>query len=450
MTTPRTLTLALLTAATVAVAPAAAAAQVAPPAPAPQAAAPRRVLTLDESVRTALAHQPQLAQARASVQAARARADQARADLLPQVSGQAQAFRRTSNVGTTGLGTSSAATLDTHTDLSFSANASQLVLDFGQTSGRWRAARRTADAEEASARETELATVLDARTAFFQARANRDLADVARATLENQRAHLAQPDAVVRIGTRPPIDLATARTAVANAQVALLRAENDAATARARLNQAMGVEGDIDYEVAADALPEVPGEDASADALLEEALRDRPDLAAALQRVDAADEALGATRGGYLPTLSLAASATDGGADTNDLRDRWNLAAGVVLTVPIFEGGRTRARVAEAAANVSAAAAQRDTLRQQIRVELSNAQLTVLAARASLDAADDAVDAAHEQLRLAEGRYRTGAGSALELSDAQLAATNAEGQRVNAQFLLAIARASLLAALGRP
>jgi outer membrane protein len=415
-------------------------------APLARAADAPRVLSLDEAVRTALAHQPQLAQARASAEAARARADQARAGLLPQVNGQAQYQRGTTNTGLSGL----AATLDTRNDWSFSANASQLVFDFGQTSGRWTAALRSADAQVESARESELTTILNARTAFFQARAARDLAEVARATLQNQQAHLAQIDAFVKIGTRPPIDLATARTLVANAQVQLVQAENNYATARARLNQAMGTEGAVDYDVATDTLPAISGEDQSADVLLEEALRNRPDLAAALRQVEAADASLGAARGGYGPTLSVGASATDMGADAGQLRDRWNVAAGATLTIPIFQGGRTRAQVSEASANLRLAAAQRDTLRQQIRVDLENARLTVRAAQASVQAAIDATTNGREQLRLAEGRYRTGAGSALELSDAQLAATNAEAQQVNAEFQLASARAQLLAALGRP
>ncbi|BDG01146.1 TolC family protein [Anaeromyxobacter oryzae] len=410
-------------------------------------APPPRVLTLDEAVQTAVAHQPQLAQARASATAAGARADQARADLLPQVNGQAQIFRRTTN-GTT-LGGASTGSFDTQNQFSFTASANQLVWDFGQTTGRWTAARRSADAERESARESELTTVLDVRTAFFQARAARDLAQVARATLQNQQAHLAQIDAFVKIGTRPPIDLATARTSVANAQVQLVQAENNYATGRARLNQAMGVEGPLDYEVASDTLLPVDGEDATADVLLDEALRDRPDLAAALRRLEAADSSLGSARGGYFPALSVGASATDVGTDAPDLRRTWNVAFGATLTVPIFEGGRTRAQVAEAAANVTVATSQRDTLRQQIRVDLENARLTVRAAKTSLDASRDALDNAREQLRLAEGRYRTGAGSALELSDAQLAATNAEAQQVNAEYQLASARAQLLAALGR-
>jgi outer membrane protein len=64
-------------------------------------------------------------------------------------------------------------------------------------------------------------------------------------------------------------------------------------------------------------------------------------------------------------------------------------------------------------------------------------------------AVEDAFINARLQLRLAEGRYETGTGSVIELTDAQTALTSAAGQRVLADYNLAVARAQLTRALGR-
>jgi outer membrane protein len=88
-------------------------------------------------------------------------------------------------------------------------------------------------------------------------------------------------------------------------------------------------------------------------------------------------------------------------------------------------------------------------LRQQLRLEVDQAWLSVRAAKAALGAAAEAVENARLRLGLAEGRYQTGVGSAIELGDAQLALTSAEAQKVQADYNLAIARAQLLKALGR-
>jgi outer membrane protein len=88
-------------------------------------------------------------------------------------------------------------------------------------------------------------------------------------------------------------------------------------------------------------------------------------------------------------------------------------------------------------------------VRQQIRVDVDAARLSIAAAKAALSAADRALANARGRLDLAEVRYRTGVGNGIELSDAQLAATNAGFVRVQAELRLDTARAQLQKALGR-
>ena len=80
---------------------------------------------------------------------------------------------------------------------------------------------------------------------------------------------------------------------------------------------------------------------------------------------------------------------------------------------------------------------------------MEQARLAVRAAKASLVAANEAETNAKEQLRLAEGRYAAGVGSIIELGDAQVAATTAQAQKVQADYNVSTARAQLLNALGR-
>lgn len=413
-----------------------------------------RLLHLEEAVRLAREHQPQLRQARASTAAAAARADQARAPLLPQLSGTASYQRSTSNFvarpgslpsgvapGTEGTSWS------TRGLWSFGATVSQLVWDFQQTSGRWRAARESAAAQRETERTTFTSVLLSVRAAFFAARAAKDLVGVARETAANQDAHLRQVQGFVDVGTRPQIDLAQARADRANAQVQLVTAENGYATAKAQLDQAMGLDEPEEYDVADDTLPPVDGEDAALEALLAEALAARPEIAALERQRRAQEATLGATRGGYLPSVGLSTGITDAGPYLDDTVPNWSAQA--TLTWNLFDGGLTRAQVREAGANLDVEDARLAALRQQVRVELEQARLGVRAAKATLAAAGDALANARERLRLAEGRYQAGAGSIIELGDAQVAATSAAAQRVQAEYSLASARASLLAALGR-
>ena len=99
------------------------------------------------------------------------------------------------------------------------------------------------------------------------AEANKALVKVQADTLENQQKHMAQVMGFVGAGTNPEIDLATARTAVANARVALITAQNNYDTARAQLNLAMGVNAHTNYDVADEGLRPVDREDEAIEAL---------------------------------------------------------------------------------------------------------------------------------------------------------------------------------------
>lgn len=416
--------------------------------------APPRTLSLGEALQTARMNQPQLRQARAGTEAARARADEARSPLLPQLNATANYQRTTANAVTrAGAGVistfssiSPSSKFDTFNFYNFGLGANQLIYDFGQTTGRWKAAKATAEAQADTERATLLEVDLNLRIAYFNARAAKELLQVARETLANQERHFTQVEAFVQVGTQPEIDLAQARTNRANARVQLINAQNGYETAKVQLNQAMGIEGPTNYDVIDETLPPLKNENRPIDALLDEALKARPEFAAFANQVRAQELTIRSINGAYWPSLSVSTDLTKAGTGLGDLT--WNWDANVLLTWPLFQGGLTRAQSREARANLTNLNAQVDAFRQEVRLVVDQARLAVLAAKASIGAADEAVINAKERLRLAEKRYETGVGNIIELSDAQLALTNAESQKVQAEYNLASARARLLQALG--
>ena len=416
-------------------------------------AAPPRTLTLDEALKTAGTRHPQLRQAAAATEAAEARSDEAFAPLLPQVAANGAYQRATANF-TSRQGSlpssvssgSGAESWETFGYWSLGLNASVLVYDFGQTRNRWHSAQATVSAQRESERSALSQVRFSVRSSFFQARAAKGLVTVARETLSNQKKHLEQTEGFVEVGTQAEIALAQAKTAVANATVQLINAENGYDTARALLNQSMGVEGPTDYDVSDETQPEVAGEDESTETLLAGALEERPELSALASQVKAQELTVRAVEGAYGPSLGASTGLSDAGAHVGGLT--WNWSSALTLSVPIFQGGQTKAQVREARANLAAVRSQLDAQRQQIRLEVEEARLAVRAAKGALGASAEALVNAREQLRLAEGRYETGVGSILELNDAQVALTAAGQQNVQAEYNLAQARAQLLRALG--
>jgi outer membrane protein len=136
-------------------------------------------------------------EARAVADAAAARSDEARAALLPVLSGSASYQRATANIAAR-VGTPASATAATTASgrsydyYSAGLSLSQLLWDFGQTTDRWRASRASARAQGLTAESQRQQALLVIRTSYFAAQAARALVGVARETKGNTGRHLEQ------------------------------------------------------------------------------------------------------------------------------------------------------------------------------------------------------------------------------------------------------------------
>jgi outer membrane protein len=433
-------------------------------------------------VQAAVEHTPTVREARAQTEGAVGAEEQSLATLLPGVFANLNYQLRTTNfTPSPGINTTSGAIAggimmptpacvtgsdkfcpNPSNSTQFTLGVSQLIWDF-QSVDRYRASRanqRAFRATEVSVRNT---AELAAESAFFSARAQKALVEVARQTLANQERHLVQVEGFVKVGTQPEIALAQQRSSTATARVQVITAENNYASAKALLNQAMGVEGPTDYDVADEMLPAVDGENDTTDALVSEALKDRPEFKSYREQLEAQRLTVASARGGWFPSLSASASFSNNGVDnlgTHAVNNKdYQFTYGsnftyVGLSLTWFSAGggfaplSVRGQVRQQEAQLDFLQAQLEAVRLQVRVDVEQARLAVAANKQAVIAADEALVNANEQLRLAEGRYKTGVGSIIELGDAQVAQTSAAAQKIQAEFNLSTARAQLLKALG--
>lgn len=429
-------------------------------------------LTLEQALMSARAMQPSLRMAEANRDAAQARMRQSRAAWLPQVSVSAQAQRLTSNyVRRPGsLPNALATNLQRQTNESFNffvgqASLTQLIYDFGATSGALLAARDQARAQEHNIRTSLLSIDFSVRQAFLQAFADQALETVACETLRNARKHLRQIQSAVESGTQADIDVVTARSTVANAELNLLTVRNQLLSGKVALNQAMGLEAGVEYALATPAIESIVALESEAERLesvdsseasallkwaepwVRVALEARPEVAQLLAQSRSLAQQEKSLRGQHLPSLGLQASITEQGGRLDELSYNWSAMG--VINLSAFSGGRVHAQVQEAAANRRAMAASMRNLTLSIRAAVHNACLGLAAGKKGRDAAMLAEQSAKERLRLAEGRYQAGVGNILELSDAQLAGASASSEVVQAEYRWWLSRATLLYALGR-
>ncbi len=266
-------------------------------------------------------------------------------------------------------------------------------------------------------------------------------------TVKNQGKHVEQVRQFVSAGTRPKIDLRSAELNLADAELGLVRARNGLDLAKLGLNLAMGVEWPIDYDVTTPAIEALSEESQPVEALLTEALRERPELARLDAQVRAQQAGRRVATSGYFPALVAVGNIS--GTKVADFDWGVNFYVGAGISWNLYGGFLTAHQVEEADAGLAALSAQRDTLRQSIRNEIEQQLLAVAEAKQRLQVGERAVATADERLKLAEGRYQAGAGDIIELDDAQVTQANAQAQKVAATYDLATARARLARALGR-
>ena len=118
--------------------------------------------------------------------------------------------------------------------------------------------------------------------------------------------------------------------------------------------------------------------------------------------------------------------------------------------VPVFVGCRGGGKVEQARAELSRAQAQRDQLYREVDLQVAQARAEVDRARALLAARRQTVRQGQRALHLAGVRYTNGMATQLDVSDARVAALQAEVNEVQATRDYFVALAQLERALGRP
>jgi outer membrane protein len=394
-----------------------------------------RVLTVDDAISIAFQTQPQIRQRLFLYAAARFRVDQALSPLLPQLFGtvttsKSQTVSNQVIALTTGSA-SGAGTVAVKSQRDFSdtflgqVSLSQLLFDFGKNYASVNAARKNADVTFEDVELQRQVISLTVKQSYTDVNFSQRLIAVQRQAVDRAELNLRSARGFFEVGTRPKSDVTRAEVDVANAQVSLIQARNAEQLARVALNTAMGLAVNTPLQLVDNLLFQPVSMDRAA--LQSEALRSRPEYRQAKLQVEAAEAALRRTTLDFLPDIT--GTGTYGGQGT-DLQATWS--ATFNFTWPLFDGGNRIGRYREAKANVEAAQENVRTAELSIGSNVEQSVLTVEEARERIQAAQKAVESAQENFRLAQGRFDAGVGTILELTDAQLALTQAQNTEAQA------------------
>jgi len=400
------------------------------------------VISLTQAQQTALRNHPRIASAALIAEASRAAVSEVRSAYYPTLSGNI------TGVGSEHNSTLSAGFVTTSSIYSRAASgvvASQLLTDFGRTSSLEQSAKLRNASQNQNVINTRAQILIEVQEAYYQALASDSVLKVAQATLDLRRLTLRQVRALAQSALRSTVDVSFAEVNVSQAELDLFRAENDARASHARLSAAMGYDRDQPFSLTDEALP--PALNPDVDALIAEALRQRPDLSALQLNRDALGRFAEAEKRLRNPTVSAAAVA--GVAPVHDERIQETYSgAGINVNIPVLNGGLFKARREEAESRAAAAGKDIQDLSVQIARDVQVAWLDANDAFRRLDVTARMVAEANEALRLAQARYDNALGSIVELNQAQLNQTSAEIASASAKYEYLSRRAALDYAMG--
>jgi len=324
------------------------------------------------------------------------------------------------------------------------------------TGGRLSALERAAAAEaNAVGQDVEAARAdlkLEITRAYWAVITGRAAVDVVSQALSVSGSHLADVRNLLNVGLVPPSDVLTGEAQQSRQQELLISAQNAAETSLLELRRLVGLSPDEPVELVAPIqTPAVPSEPVAA--LVASARANRPERKALELRLTGFGDRLTAAQAGRLPTV-----VTIGGYDIARPNPKifpreaawkpsWD--AGLNLTWSLFDGGRTRADIAEASANQRAAEERLKEFDTIINLEVRQRRLDLASAQASIQAAEDGVRSATEARRVLAERFSAGVATNTDILDAQASLLQAELERTRALADAQLAAARLERALGR-
>ena len=303
----------------------------------------------------------------------------------------------------------------------------QTLYDFGKTSGRVSASEELMDASFTDYQTTRDSITANVQLAYINYVQAIRLVNVDEESVAQAKEHLKQSQAFYSVGTRPRYDVTTGEVNLANANVALITGRNQMRIAKLLLENSIGMYSTTPYTVH-DSL-ETPAFSITMDSAKAIARDFRPELRSAQARYVSAQSTVSATRAQHLPTVSLNGGWTWSSFDF-PLQSKWN--AGFTVSMPIFQGFTISSQVEQAEAIVDEAQAGIDMLMEGVMLQVEQNYLSLKEAQERIDASKKLVIQAKENLLLAEGRYNSGVGSPIEITDAQVTLSNAQITNIQA------------------
>lgn len=398
-------------------------------------------LDLLEAVERALCHHPQTRQAWAQVRAQEAQMGIGRSAFLPSLDGALSRVRSRPKGGEADEAGNGGASL----------TLGWTLFDFGQRSASLDSARHLLAAAGANRDAVTQSVLLAAAQAYFDVLTAQAAFGATQEAERSARESFLAADARHKAGAGILADKLQAQAAYAEATLARIRAEGEVKNAHGTLAVAIGLNANARIAVSADnaVLPDVDFME-SVDDLIADAIATHPLVAAAEAQLLAAQSQTDATRAEGLPLLSLTGLFSRNRNPLSPLSiSAGERSIGLQLNIPFLDWFGRSHRVAAMQAQVDAHAAELASTENQVSLDVWKSYHALRTETENIAATGELLQSASQSFRIAQGRYKAGVGTILELLNAQSQLANAQHQRVQALSGWRTTRLKLAASLGR-
>jgi outer membrane protein TolC len=403
-------------------------------------------LTLDDAIARGLHHNLALILGQEQVRYAQGEQGEAKSDLLPHLRAGASAVREKVSLaafGFSGFG-DFPELIGPFNVVDARGYLSQTVFDLhalrhSQAQGR--------DAEAAALRQrsTRDTVVLGCAGLYLRAVAAESRIGAVEAQLATAQALFDLAQDQKASGLVAGVDVLRAQVELAAQRQRSIVARADAAKFKLALARAIGLPLGQAFALA-DEMPLNPLPPIPEDEALRRAYDTRADLKAAAAHVEAMEQERRAAQGDGLPSLAVSG---DYGAIGNTVGGaRPTFTALASLRVPIFEGGKVKAKVQQADARLVAARATLEDTRARVYYDIKTTLLDLRSTEERVQVATSAFDLAGKQLEQAKDRFKAGVAGNIDVALAQEALARATEDRIQSLLENNVGKAELARALG--
>jgi len=278
--------------------------------------------------------------------------------------------------------------------------------------------------------------------AYETERITQDLFDQAQAHYEDVKNKFEQ-------GTSSKFDVLQSKIQVSKIMPELIKAKNAVDLIRADLKKLLGLKMKDAIRLK-DTMVYFPME-IGEEKFLKQAYQNKPEMILRLLGVDISKLSIESAMAGIMPQVNASFDYTYKSNNPENMVDykHTNWSAGASVTIPIFDGFSTKAKVDEARARYMQSTLGKEDLVEQIAVDIRRACLDLKQAESIINSQKDNIEEAKEALKISNVSYDNGVGTNLDVMDAQVSLSQIEKNLSEAIYDYIMARASLDRTMGQ-